>query len=313
MSILGGRRGELPLLAIVLVIIVIVAVVGMVVLFPWKVANVDVTRTVDIAPGTTEIDLNLDQDVGIIEVAFSEASEDVVMTVEGTVRQNLLASGDPLEVMWSYDVVGERLILNVGVDVASFATTYGNEEIITKLSIPSRLSAMVNVSSTVGSIELSAADGVSLRGAHLSETTGSVLVQLADASLGGEFNMQSTTGSCTLDWRDVTIVDFAQVSASCTTGGITMDVSQANPLGGDLSLAASATTGGVDLEISIEGENSARVVSSTELGNIDVGTPTGFTGSNEDLRSNNYPSEFRMDITVDTQMGGVNLNLEYLA
>jgi hypothetical protein len=313
MSILRGTRGELPLLAIVLVIIVIIAVVGMVVFIPWKLTNVDVTRTVDITSGTTEIDLNFDQDVGIIEVAFSETSEDVVMTVEGTVRQNLLASGDPLEITWSYDVVGERMILNAGVDVTSFATTYGNDEIITKLSIPSRLSTMVNVSSTVGSIELSAADGVSLRGAHLSETTGSVLVQLTDATLGGELNMESTTGSCTLDWRDVTIADFAQVSASCTTGGITMDISQANALGGDLSLAASATTGGVDLDISIEGENSARVVSSTELGNIDVGTLTGFSGSNEDLESNNYPSEFQMDVTVDTQLGGVSLNLEYLA
>ncbi|MDD1747139.1 MAG: hypothetical protein LUQ16_05190, partial [Methanomassiliicoccales archaeon] len=116
----------------------------------------------------------------------------------------------------------------------------------------------------------------------------------------------------TLEWTDVTIVDFAQVSASCTTGGITKDVSQANALGGDTSLAASATTGGIDLDLSIEGENSARVVSSTELGDIDVGTLTGFTGSNEDVKSNNYPSEYSMDITVDTQLGGVNLNLQYL-
>jgi hypothetical protein len=313
MSIVKGRRGELPLLAIALVIIVIIAVASMVVFFPWKVTNVEVTRTVDITSGTTEIDLNFDQDVGIIDVAFSETSEDVVMTVEGTVRQNLLASGDPLEIMWSYDLVGERMILNAGVDVTSFATTYGNDEMITKLSIPSRLSAMVNVSSTVGSIELSAAYGVTLRGAHLSETTGSVLVQLTDATLGGELSMETTTGSCTLEWSDVTIVDYAQVSASCTTGGITMDISQANSLGGDLSLAASATTGGIDLDLSIEGENSARVVSSTELGNINVGTLTGFTGSNEDVKSNNYPSEFRMDITVDTQLGGVNLDLVYLA
>ncbi|MDD1747873.1 MAG: hypothetical protein LUQ16_08935 [Methanomassiliicoccales archaeon] len=313
MSILKGRGGELPLLAIVLVIIVIIAVVGMVVFFPWKEINVDVTRTVEMAPGTTEVDLNLDQEVGIIEVAFSDTSEDIVMIVEGTLRQNLLASGDPLEIMWSFDLVSERLILNAGVDIASFATTYGNDEIVTKLSIPSRLSAMVNVSGTVGSIELSAADGVSLRGAHLSETTGSVLVRLTDATLSGEFNMQSTTGGCTLEWSDVNIVDFAQVSASCTTGGIIMDVSQANTLGGDLSLAASATTGGIELDLSIEGENSARVVSSTELGNIDVGTLTGFTGSNEDLKSNNYPSEFRMDIAVNTQLGGVSLNLEYLS
>jgi hypothetical protein len=313
MSIVKGRRGELPLLAIALVIIVIIAVVSMAVFFPWKVTNVEVTRTVEIALGTTEVDLNLDQEVGIIEVAFSEASEDIVMTVEGIVRQNLLASGDPLEITWSYGLVGERLILNAGVEVTSFATTYGNDEIVTKLSIPSRLSAMVNVSSTVGSIELTAADGVSLRGAHLSETTGSVQVQLTDATLGGELSMETTTGSCTLEWNDVTVADFAQVSASCTTGGITMDVSQANSLGGDLSLAASATTGGIELDLSIEGENSARVVSSTELGNINVGTLTGFTGSNEDVKSINYPSEFRMDITVDTKLGGVNLDLVYLA
>jgi hypothetical protein len=302
------------LLVIVLVIIVIIAIVSMALLLPWKVTNVEETRTAAVVEGTSEIDLSLDQSVGKVAFSFSSGVQDqVTMTVKGQIRQNLLASGDPLQITWTYDFVGQRLILNADVDTDAYSTTYGHDELVTTVTIPSQLSTSINVTGATGSVELVAGDGVVLRAGHLSETAGSVHAQLTNCSLEGAFLIETTAGSSELDWTEVHVLEGVEVSISTTTGGVEMNVLQTTALGGNVSVSASANTGGVKLHLSIEGQTSARVASSANLGSVSVEGSVGFTGSNEDLRSNNYPSQEKMDFAIDANLGGVELNLQYLA
>jgi hypothetical protein len=315
MRTLEDRGAALSLLAIVLVLIIIIAVVGIALFYPWKVTNIDESRSVDVTPAMNEIDLYVDQSVGKVLIAFSNGDlQAVTMTVKGTVSQNLLASGDPLAITWSPEVSQQRLILSTKVEMAAYASTYGAEEIVTIVTIPNQLAAMVNVTGTVGSIELAASNGSTLRGGHLSEMTGSILARLTDCSLKGSLSIQTTTGSCTLDWLDVTTIELAEVNIDCTTGGVMMELSQSIPLGGNLSLMAKTTVGAADLTLHIEDGNSARVVSTSDSGDINVGALTGFMGGiNQDLRSSNYPSQDKMELAIETSVGAVNLNLEYLS
>jgi hypothetical protein len=313
MQIMEEREAALPLLAVVLIVIVIIAIVGMALLLPWKVTNVDEIRSVDVTSNLDEIDLNVDQAVGKVTISFSnDVNDAVTLTVKGTLRQNLLSSADPLAISWSYDVKDFRLTINTKVDVQAYAAISGNDDFVTTITIPSQLSGMVNVTGSVGLIELMAGDGAALRGAHLSETTGSILAHLEGCSLRGGLDIKATTGRCTLEMTDVMIDDSAQINIDCTTGGVVMHISQSTISGGNLSVAARATTGEVDLTLNIEHGNSARVVSTSEFGGINVRASTNFIGSNSDLKSNNYPSQDKMDFAIETGAGGINLNLEYL-
>ncbi len=307
------RGAALPLLAIIIVVIVIIAIVGMILIYPWKVINIDEERSVDVTSAVGEIDLSVDQAIGKVMIVFSgEAIDAVTMTVTGTLRQNLFASVDPLSIAWSQRVVGERLVVSIEIDVMAYSATFGSQELETTIIVPSQLSAMVNATGMAGSIELTAGDGAVLRGGHISETTGSAIIDLSGCSLIGPLNVQTTTGGCTLRWTDVIALDQAQVNIDCTTGGISMEVSQLAALGGNITIRSTATAGGVNLDLSIEGGNSARVVSDTDLGGINVKTMTGFGGSDNDLRSSNYPTQSSLNVDITTEVGGIDLSLEYM-
>jgi hypothetical protein len=314
MRTVGGNRGELPLLAIALVIIVIIAVVSMVLFVPWKVTNVDESRALTVTDEVEELDLSVDQDIGKVGVYFTDSDQDhISMTVKGQLRQNLLASGDPLTITWASEFVGGRAVLNAMIDVEAYATTYGNDELVTTITIPSQLSTMVNVSGDTGSSELVAGNGIVLRGGHLSEAAGSTKATLANCTLNGNLILEATTGSCKLEWTEVKVGPGVQVSADSTTGSVELDVLQTKALGDNVSFSAGANTGGIELDLNIEGGISSRVISNTDVGGITVKSSTGFTGSDDNLTSINYPSDEVMNFAIDANVGGVELSLEYLA
>ncbi|HUL38663.1 MAG TPA: hypothetical protein VLU38_00075 [Methanomassiliicoccales archaeon] len=315
MRALEGRGAALPLLAIALVVIVIVAIASMVLLIPWRSTSVNEARSADVTSEMREVDVSVEQAMGSVEIHFSSETQDAVtMTIRGTVKHNLLSSGNALEISWSHEVAGERLIVDAKVDADAYSSTFGSDDLVTVITIPSHLSTSVNATGAVGSVEFVAGEGIALRGGHLAESTGSILAQLSGCSLTGELTLQTSTGSSTLEWSEVTIPGSAQVRISSSTGGTMMEVQQTVALGGNLSLDASSNAGSLSLDLSIEGGNSARVTSAANLGDVSIGKKVGFTGAtNEDIQSVNYPSQYNMDLAMEANLGGISMNLEYKA
>jgi DUF4097 and DUF4098 domain-containing protein YvlB len=146
----------------------------------------------------------------------------------------------------------------------------------------------LDLETTTGSVDVSLAKGVIIRGiASLKTTTGSVQFQMDEADVSGNIsvNLQSTTGS------------------------VNTDVTE-NQLSGNVTVNAETTTGGVNLAMVINDDVGARIGSRTVVGGISV-EQQGFSGNQSLLQSSNYPAGNNFLVNLRTTTGGININAAY--
>lgn len=309
----GDRSGLFGVLIAAIVILIAIVVLAAVFLIPFRSIAVDETRRAELASGIEAVEMSLDLDVGQVRVEFVDDPDTAVaLNVTGAHRTTLFGSQEPVNVTWEETTEDDTLTVTSTIRVGGSAGPFFANDIDCVLLISRQLRTDLTVSAQVGGVDITASDGVELSALDVRATTGGVRLTMGDnVTLSGPLRLGTTTGGVDLVWNDVRAEENATVELTATTGGVRATVTQTEELGIDLPFRASATVGGVELTLNLEGDTSARVVSSTNVGGISVQDRTGFNGTDGDLRSENYPADSNIEAELNTSTGGVNLRLRY--
>jgi len=202
--------------------------------------------------------------------------------------------------------------IDLNVSVGRNMEWLSSDDIRCTLEISSQLRTYLTVSSSMGAVNVTTVEGVTLAGAELRASAGAVKMNMTQGTtLDGPLVMDTSLGGLELEWRDLRATANASIDLKASAGGIRLIVLQEKDLGDDLAVRSAASLGGIDLGVDIKGNTSARVQSHAELGGIRVDGRSGFNGTDEDLASMNYPSSSRMEISSTANAGGVNIRLSY--
>jgi hypothetical protein len=300
------------LIAIVIVVIVIIAAIALF-LVPFKTVKVNNSQQATLSPGVQSLRLNASIDTGVIEVRFvNDSSVAASMTVVGSHRSGLLGPDQPLNVSWNVANGTDSMDIDLNVSVGRNIGWFANNDIRCTVNISSQLKTSLTVSSSLGSVNVTTIDGVTLTGLDVRASAGGVRVNLTNGTtLDGPLKMDTSLGGLDLGWTDLRTTDNATVDLRASAGGIRLILVQASELGSNLTVQSSASLGGIDLTLDIRGNNSARVQSHADLGGVRISERNGFNGTDADLTSANYPASPVLDIRSNASAGGVNARLNY--
>jgi len=307
------QSGLFGVLIAAVVILIVIIVLAAVFLIPFRSVTVDESRRSELAEGVEALEVTLDLDVGEVTVQFVDDAETAVaLEVSGQHRTTLFGSADPVNVSYEERVDGNTLVVNATIRTGGSAGPFFTNDVECVLLVSKQLPTALTVANQIGGVEAITADGVNLTSADLRATTGGVRLTMADnTTLAGPLRLMAATGGVDLVWSDVRAAEGARVDLSTTTGGVRATVTQTADLGANLTFRAAASVGGVELTMTLAGNNSAHVTSSTNVGGISVQDRTGFNGTNADLRSENYASGSNIEADLSTNTGGINLRLRY--
>jgi hypothetical protein len=309
------RRGIIgAIIAVVVIVIIIIAVLALIVI-PFREVKVNEARQASLGTGVEAVDLTFSTDLGAVEVRFvDDPSIAVALTVTGNQRSGLLGSSQPVNVSWEESTNGNTLNVTSVVKIGGKTGLFSNNNINSTLLISNKLRTGLSIDNSLGGVDVQAGSGIELTSVHLRTSTGgSKLTMAANSTLSGPLSMEASLGGVDLSWTDVNVTGNASVDLKASTGGVKAAFSQSEPLASNISITTSANVGGVDLALFISGNNSARVLSHTNLGGVNVVEQTGFNGTSADLTSQNYPTSSNFAVSCDTNTGGVNLRLRYTA
>jgi hypothetical protein len=309
----GDRRGIIGVILAVMVIFIVIIVVAALLLIPFRSTPVDEGREAAIGQGIEALQLIVDVDVGEVSIEFvDDADVAVALQVTGHHRSGLLGPQEPVNITWEERTEGDTLVVSSNITLGDSLIPFFSSDIDCTLLISDRLVTSLSVSAGVGGMEMVTSDGVRLTSVDLRVGTGGLRATMADnVTLDGPLRMQASTGGVDLTWSNVMVGSNASVSLSTSTGGVRATVTQTEDPGGNLTFSAAANTGGVDLGMTLAGNTSAHVASTTSLGGVSVEEKVGFNGTNNDLRSENYVGDSNFEVTLGTNTGGVNLRLRY--
>jgi hypothetical protein len=113
--------------------------------------------------------------------------------------------------------------------------------------------------------------------------------------------------------------DFGKVSNSqsrrrinlrSVAGSVNMDITEIKTLQGNLQLNAVTELGSVNVGLVIDGDIGAKIISQTNLGNINSDVHN-FSGNQSSMQSDNYLAASNIEINSRTNLGSININAAY--
>jgi hypothetical protein len=311
-----GRRRPLGALAIVLIVVLVGASIIVAITFlPLRGVDVTVSRSVPSQTGVDMITLAFVADVARVNVAFEDLQDNLVtlqLYIQGNV--GVFAPSSLYDLTFEETVVDNVLTVTSELDVADLVwpLSFTNLNVTCDLRIDYSLNASLNIKTSVGRIVVDTRSGTVLTSTNLETTTGGVEATLAaGVILSGDISLMSTTGGAKLNWNDVIATTDLVVDVTTTTGGVEVDINQDARLQHEVSLNAAAITGGVDFTIDLQGTVGAKIESAVTTGGINIDGQTGFSGTNAQLQSDNYPADSNFEANLQTTTGGININAKH--
>ena len=148
----------------------------------------------------------------------------------------------------------------------------------------------LKLSTTTGSLYLWADISNFEHGIDLEIITGSMDMSLTSCVLGDNLIGSVTTGSIELYMDDTLYTKNSALNLMTTTGSISVDISQTNDMGANITNTIQTTTGSVDVIYRDETEDvGVQFVSSTGLGSVDyVYLASEFSRDGDVITSKNY-------------------------
>ncbi|MDW5562918.1 MAG: hypothetical protein SA339_06785 [Methanomassiliicoccus sp.] len=302
------------LIAIVIIVIILVAAIALF-LVPFKSVKVNESHQVDIAPGARSLSMNVTIDTGSIDVRFvNDSSVAASMTVVGTHRSGLLGPDQPVKVNWTAVNGSESMAIDLNVSVGRNIGWFSNNDIRCTLNISSQLKTALNVTSSLGTVNVTTAEGVTLAGVDLRASAGAVRLNMTGGTvLDGPLRMDTSLGGVDLSWTDLNATGNASVDLRASAGGIRLTMLQGSELDSNLTVRSSASLGGIDITLDLRGNTSAHVISHADLGGVRVSSRDGFNGSDGDMASQNYPGRSNLEVRSNASAGGINIRSNYTA
>ena len=129
--------------------------------------------------------------------------------------------------------------------------------------------------------------------------------------LSDDISLSSTTGGVKLNWNNVIATKDLQLDITTTTGGVDVDIEQDSRLQHEVTLNTAVKTAGVDLNIDLQGAVGAKIESTVTTGGINIERQIGFSGTNAQLRSDNYPADSDFEVNLQTTTGGITIDAKH--
>jgi hypothetical protein len=309
----GSSRIFLVIALIFLGIAIIIAVIFS---FPVKKVNVDKTRNVEYQDGIDFIDLDFSSDVADVKLKFDDLSNDLItLKVNGSGFVGVLGSEDVVEITFEHAITGDRLQVTSEVNASR---GWRPERMECEIAIDRSLAASLNINVNTGGVEVVAGSGVVLTEVNIVANTGGIQADLANGvTLSGDMSVSTNTGGIDLSWDNINVGKDLNVDLDANTGGIQIDIKQTSDISADVTFNADTNTGGIDFAIEIKGDVGAQgMISTGALGSPSVNLQgfdfqVDWSDSEDLLKSDNYPAGHNFDITLDTNLGAVDIEAKY--
>jgi len=251
-------------------------------------------------------------DVAQVNIFFKNLSGNMVM-LNVTADGNVGIFDDPnraINVTFSHQTANNSVIVIANISRATRWPLLYNLNVNCDVYIDPSANLSLYVRSSVGDIVMNADANMTLQELDLETTTGSVDVSLAKGVIiRGIASLKTTTGSVQFQMDKADVSGNISVNLQSTTGSVNANVTE-NQLSGNVTVNAETTTGGVNLAMVINDDVGARIGSRTVVGGISV-EQQGFSGNQSLLQSSNYPARSNFLVNLRTTTGGININAAY--
>ena len=169
-----------------------------------------------------------------------------------------------------------------------------------------------DLSTVTGSLELSAVITNFNNGIDLEVITGSIDIALSSCILGDSIIGSVTTGSIETNIDDILYTKDSALNLMTTTGSITVDISQSNDMGANITSSIQVITGSIDfIYKDYVVDVGAQFVSSVGLGSINnIFLPTEFSELGDTITSLNYNDSYvnTYTFTCTTNTGSIDVD-----
>jgi hypothetical protein len=251
-------------------------------------------------------------DVAQVNIFFKNLPGNMVM-LNVTADGNVGIFDDPnraINVTFNHQTANNSVIVIANISRATRWPLLYNLNVNCDVYIDPSANLSLYVRSSVGDIVMNADANMTLQELDLETTTGSVDVSLAKGVIiRGIASLKTTTGSVQFQMDEADVSGNISVNLQSTTGSVNTDVTE-NQLSGNVTVNAETTTGGVNLAMVINDDVGARIGSRTVVGGISV-EQQGFSGNQSLLQSSNYPAGNNFLVNLRTTTGGININAAY--
>jgi hypothetical protein len=303
-----------------LIFLGIAIIIAVIFSFPVKRVTVDETRNVQHQDGIEIIDLDFSTDVAGVKVKFEDLSNDLItLKVNGSGFVGVLGSEDVVDIAFGHVITGDRLHVTGEVNASR---GWRPDHVGCEIVIDRSLNADLNISVNTGSIEVKAGSGVIITEMGVVANTGGIAIELASgATLSGDLRVSTNTGGIEFSWDGVNVAKDINVNVDANTGGIEIEIKQVSDISGDVAFNVDTNTGGIGFAIEIKGDVGAQgKISTGTFGSPSVNVQVNVQGfdfqadwsdSEDLLKSDNYPAGHNFDITLGTNLGGVDIEANY--
>jgi hypothetical protein len=304
-------------IAIILIIIIISAAVLITFAFsPILSRDLDVkeSRDVDYQTGVNTILLDFTTDIGQVNVLFEDLPDKALalnLSMEGKVRTGLFST-DIYELTFEPTVSDNILTVESEFDIRT-QITYVNLNVTCNIRIDPVMNASIVVKSSTGGIMMETEAGVTLNMISLETTTGGVKANFVEeVEASGDISITATTGSVEMNWENVIATKDASIDIMSSTGSIYVDIVQDVMLPKNVTFQIETTTGGIDFNVDIRENVGTKITSSVVTGNVEINQQIGFSGTEDLLQSNNYPSLSNFEVNLMVTTGGIDIRAKYI-
>ena len=308
----GTRKPRSTLAVVLIILLVSTSIILAITFLPLRGVDVNASRSVPYQTSVDTIALDFVADVARINVVFEDL-EDNLVTLHLSILGNVgaFAPSSLYDLAFEKTVVDNVLTVTSELDVADLVwpSSFMNLNVTCDLRIDYTLNASINIKTSVGRILADTRSGTVLTATSLETTTGSVEVTLVTGViLSDDISLTSTTGGVKLNWNNIIAKKDLQLDITTTTGSVDVDIEQDSRLQHEVTLNAAVKTGGVDLNIDLQGAVGAKIESTVTTGGINIERQIGFSGTNAQLQSDNYPADSDFEVNLQTTTGGINID-----
>jgi hypothetical protein len=306
----SDSKGILGIAVIALIVVVILILAFAAVMFlPVKSVNFDQSKSVSSVSGVNKLDLKLSMSMGEVRVSYANLSGQALnLHVVAKGSSGLLTDTNTVSLNFGETTSNDTALVNATVNVKDRLLGMANMNVRCNVIIDNSMRSKLDLTTSAGSILVNSTNATSLDQIVMNAKAGAVrLVVAQNVSLNGNISLSSDLGASALEWKNPRVMNNISVVTSTKAGGVVLNLSQTVPMNKTVSLSGTAQVGGVVLTLNMQGDIGASINSSSKLGGVHVGSKVGFTGSDNELRSTNYPAAGNFSMILRASVGGVEI------
>lgn len=301
-----------PLIVVTIGLVVILLSAVVIVAFlsastsPWHFEQ----QRQDNSPNLNTINLNFETDIGQVNIIPLNTNNNVLIHLLANGSRGIFGSTDiPIEITFENQTVGDILTVTSKVTVDNRFSF--RSALTCTIYVKPNLNLNLNITSHAGQVSFSVDKEAIIHSLNLHTNAGEVEANLqGNTTLAGNVSLTTNAGSVNFRMSEIEVDGNCTVNLNSNLGSVYADIAQTQTMQGNVEMNAATNAGSVNIGLEIDGGVGARIISHTNLGDIDTDL-NNFSGNETLVESNNYPAPSNIEITANTNLGGINIQATY--